>query len=96
MVSLTDPDARWGYKHKTMKFAGYKVHISEDESELVTTVQTLAGNEHEGAHLKDILDEDQRKEIPATVVTAGWLFPGMKVDSELFLGRQGFELTREA
>lgn len=74
MVSLTDPDARWGYKHKTMKFAGYKVHISEDESELVTTVQTLAGNEHEGAHLNDILDEDRRKEIPATVVTADSLY----------------------
>jgi IS5 family transposase len=49
IVSLVDPDARWGYKDEDHPFCGYKVHVGCDESEIVTSVDSLLGNENEGA-----------------------------------------------
>ena len=48
-VSFVDPEARFGRKNKGIKFAGYKAHIIEDESQIVTNVETIPGNENEGS-----------------------------------------------
>lgn len=72
VASVVDPEARLGYKTPSKPFVGYKLHVSEDTSELVTTVQVLAGNRHEGKLLPELLDEDQRKGVRhAAVVTDG-------------------------
>lgn len=49
IVSFADPDARFGRKSDTKKFAGYKAHIVEDESQIVTSIETIPGNENEGS-----------------------------------------------
>ncbi len=65
LASFIDPDARFG---KTKigpegSFCGYKAHISEDESEIITSVDTLEGNKDEGSNLKPLLEMDRQKEI---------------------------------
>lgn len=48
IVSFVDPDARFGIKSNTKKFAGYKAHIVEDESGIVTSCETLKGMRMKG------------------------------------------------
>jgi len=72
ITSFSDTDARFGKtsKEKEGGFCGYKVHISEDESEIVTSVDLLKGNENEGSHLKELLEKDESKGIKSDAVTA--------------------------
>ena len=71
IVSFSDLDARFGKTSRNEKgFVGYKAHISEDESEIITSVDTTRGNEDEGSHLKAILEKDEEKGILHTAVVA--------------------------
>jgi len=72
--SFVDPDARWGHKRKDKPFFGYKVHTVQDESRIVTTVETLPGNVNEGTRLLGILKEDKSKEIEGEGVVADKLY----------------------
>lgn len=63
VVSFLDLDARTGKTTPSKPFTGYKTHISEDESEIVTSVDTLKGNQNEGKELKNLLEKDQAKGI---------------------------------
>lgn len=72
--SFVDPDARWGYKRKDKPFFGYKVHTVQDESRIVTTVETFAGNVNEGTRLLGILKEDERKGLDGEGVVADKLY----------------------
>lgn len=72
--SFVDPDARWGYKSKEKPFFGYKVHTVQDESRIVTSVETFAGNVNEGVRLLGILKEDKGKGIEAEGVVADKLY----------------------
>lgn len=70
VASFVDPDCRWGYKKKGEPFLGYKAHVSCDGSGIVTSAQLLAGNESEGEHMEELLNEDKRKGVRARSVTA--------------------------
>ena len=61
IVSFSDLDARGGYTAPKKPFVGYKAHIAEDESEIVTSCELLKGNQNEGKELKKLLvkEEDQ-------------------------------------
>ena len=72
--SFVDTDARWGYKSEEKPFFGYKVHAVTDESRIVTSVETFAGNVNEGVRLLGILEEDESKGIEAEGVTADKLY----------------------
>jgi len=71
VVSLVDSDARWGYKDEDHPFCGYKVHVGCDESEIVTSVELLSGNENEGRvrvfvgedYQLKLLDENPEQEV---------------------------------
>lgn len=70
VVSFSDTDARFGQtkKEKESGFCGYKVHIAEDESEIITSVDLLKGNESEGVHLPELLDKEDEKGIKSKAV----------------------------
>jgi IS5 family transposase len=71
IVSFTDLDARFGKtSRKEEGFAGYKAHISEDESEIITSVDVLKGNADEGSNLKPLLEKDNEKGIISNAVVA--------------------------
>jgi transposase len=59
LVSPVDPDARAGHKqHK--QWVGYKGHlIVEEESEIITAVDTTPGNQIDSSQFKSLLDQQE-------------------------------------
>lgn len=76
VYSFVDPDARFGYKTKEKPFLGYKAHIAEDTSEIVTSVELLPGNTIEGKkeHLESLLQKEEEKEIKSEAVVADGIY----------------------
>ena len=74
MVSVVDPEARFGHKSPRKTFIGYKVHVAEDSSELVTSLEVLKGNEHEGHRLPQLLAQEQAKGVCQAVLVADGLY----------------------
>ena len=57
MVSPVDPDARMG-KKASVKWQGYKAHvIMEEETGIITGVETTPGNATDGSQLKTLIKE---------------------------------------
>lgn len=76
IVSLVDPDARWGYKDEDHPFCGYKAHVGCDESEIVTSVDLLSGNENEGAekNVRSLLEKEREQEMEHQAVVTDALY----------------------
>lgn len=72
IASFTDLDARFGKTSTKEKdsFCGYKTHIAEDESEIITSVDLIKGNQSEGIQLNDLLEKEDRKNIQSKAVVA--------------------------
>jgi hypothetical protein len=74
VVSVVDPEARFGHKSPQKTFVGYKVHVAEDSSELVTSLEMLKGNEHEGHCLPQLLAQEQAKGVFQAALVADGLY----------------------
>jgi len=76
LVSFADPDARFGRKSKDKKFAGYKAHIVEDESQIITSAETLPGDENEGneTHFEALLEKEDKKGLEGEAVVGDALY----------------------
>ncbi len=74
LVSFVDPEARFG-----TKFAGYKAHIAKDESEIVTSYETLPGDENEGeeSNVESLLKKEDKKGLKAKAVTGDALYDSL-------------------
>jgi len=74
LVSFVDPEARFG-----TKFAGYKAHIAKDESEIVTSCETLPGDENEGekGNLERLLKKEDKKRLAAEAVACDALYDSL-------------------
>jgi IS5 family transposase len=60
LLSPVDPDARWGKKAGTA-WSGYKAHIvMEEETGIITGVETTPANETDGSQLKPLLKEQEK------------------------------------
>ncbi|MHA1410539.1 MAG: transposase [Candidatus Odinarchaeia archaeon] len=55
-------------------FSGYKAHIAEDESEIITSCDVLSGNRNEGHDLPNILKQEKDKGIKSEAVVADSLY----------------------
>lgn len=76
-LSFADPDARGGYKSPTKKFVGYKAHASlDDESQIVTSVDTVPGNANEADNedVKELIQQDEDKGITQKALVADALY----------------------
>jgi IS5 family transposase len=73
-VSFVDMEARHGRKSIKRMFSGYKAHIAEDESEIITSCDVLSGNRNEGHDLPNILQQEMDKGIKAEAVVADGLY----------------------
>lgn len=59
LVSVDDRDARWGHKRADFAFLGFKAHESIDpDSRLITSVDVVAGNAHEGVRTDAVLAKE--------------------------------------
>lgn len=77
VTSFVDKDARYGHKSEKKKFVGYKAHVSMDESSsIVTSIRTIQGNRNEGSsnEVKELLKEDESKDIRHASLTADKLY----------------------
>lgn len=77
LVSFADKDAGFGYKAPSKPFCGYKSHISMDaDSGIITSARTISGNRNEGNNdeVKEILNDDDSKEIFHEAVAADGLY----------------------
>jgi len=77
LVSFVDKDAGFGHKAIDKPFCGYKGHISVDaDSGIVTSARTISGNRNEGNNdeVKEILDDDESKDISHKAVAADSLY----------------------
>ena len=74
LVSFVDPEARFG-----TRFAGYKAHIAKDESEIITSCQTLPGDENEGerSNLEGLLQKEDEKGLSGEAVAADALYDSL-------------------
>ena len=89
VVSFIDCEARHGRKSAKKMFFGYKAHIAEDESEIVTSCEVLAGNRHEGHELPQLLELEKEKGIKAEAVVADGLYDSG--DNRLKIHEQGMK-----
>lgn len=78
-VSFVDPDARFGRKNKDKKFAGYKAHVAQDESQIITSAETLPGDENEGSenNLESMLQKEDVKELKTKGVVCDALYDSL-------------------
>lgn len=77
VVSFVDPDARLGHKAQRFTFTGYKAHVVEDStSELVTSVDVVAGNVYEAnaEHLGRLLEQEKQQGIRHSGMAADGLY----------------------
>jgi len=74
VVSFIDFEARRGRTSPKRMFSGYKVHIAEDENEIVTSCDVLSGNRHEGHQLLRLLEMEKEKGLKAEAVVADGLY----------------------
>ncbi|MDI6605959.1 MAG: transposase [Candidatus Omnitrophota bacterium] len=76
LASFIDPDARFGKTSPNIEdnFCGYKAHIAEDESELITSVDTLSGNEIESTRLEPLLAKEAVKQIKSRGLAADTIY----------------------
>jgi len=79
ILSFVDPDARFGRKTNEKKFAGYKAHVVEDESQIVTSVETIPGNENEGSkdNLESMLQKEDEKGLTSEAVVCDALYDSL-------------------
>ncbi len=71
VCSVTDPEMRHGHKTSSGRFDGHKVEIGMDRAtELITHIETMAGNGTDGDHLAEKMTEtEQAAEIKIDRVT---------------------------
>jgi len=77
LVSFVDSDAGFGHKTIDKPFCGYKGHISVDSgSGIITSARTISGNRNEGSNdeVKELLDDDESKDISHKAVAADSLY----------------------
>ena len=74
LVSFVDPEARFG-----TRFAGYKAHIAKDESEIITSCETLPGDQNEGekSNLESLLKKEDEKGLTAQALAADALYDSL-------------------
>ena len=79
LVSFVDSDARFGRKTSKKKFTGYKAHVVEDESQIVTSIETIPGNENEGSkdNLENMLQKEDEKKLKGEGVVCDALYDSL-------------------
>lgn len=79
LVSFVDSDARFGRKNKDKKFAGYKAHVAQDESQIITSAEVIPGNENEGseANLESLLQKEDEKKLKSEGVVCDALYDSL-------------------
>jgi IS5 family transposase len=66
--SLTDPDAKVGFKSENNSFFGYKAHIAMTEERIVTGLEVTGGNRNDGAELQNLAEQSMDNGVSVTEI----------------------------
>jgi len=62
VLSVVDPQMRYGHKSSTQRWPGYKVHLSEEPaSELITHLEVRPANEHDAEPVVGFLERQEEQ-----------------------------------
>ena len=70
IISVSDPDAKLGYKSSTESFAGYKSHLAMTEERVITAIEVTTGEVSDGKYLKNLVEKSKKSGIEVTEVLA--------------------------
>ena len=70
ILSVSDPEAKMGYKSKTEAFAGYKTHLAITEERLMTAIEVTTGEANDGKYLKTLVEKSKKNGIEVKEVLA--------------------------
>jgi transposase len=93
ILSVVDPQMRWGHKSSQQRWAGYKLHVAEEPtSELMTDVGVRSAGEHDAVPLVEHVarQEEAVGLRPAAVLTDGAFGTA---DARADLGALGIEVV---
>ena len=83
--SAHDPECRHGHKSQGKNFTGHKAGVAVDpESQLITAVQVMAGNESDGASAAQLVEESEANTgLEVEQVIGDTAYGGMAVRQEM-------------
>jgi hypothetical protein len=93
VLSVVDPEMRWGHKSSHYRWPGYKIHIAEElRSELLTVVETRPANEHDAVPVVEMMDQQPGRVglQPAELLSDGAYGTA---DVRAALGERGIEMV---
>lgn len=93
ILSVVDPEMRWGHKSSQQRWAGYKLHVAEElTSELITDVGVRIASEHDAVPLVAHVARQEAAVglLPAAVLTDGAFGTA---DARADLGALGIEVV---
>jgi transposase len=69
IVSVHDPEMRHGRKTPAKQFTGYKLHVAAwSEVPILTAISLSPGNEHDGHHASELIDQQPEDTRPKRVI----------------------------
>ena len=70
IISTVDPEMRHGRKSESQRFDGFKLHVAVTNSEepLITAVDVGDASAHDGAHAKELIDQQSEELRPDRVL----------------------------
>ena len=68
ILSISDQEAKIGYKSKEEPFAGYKTHIAITDERLITAIEVTTGEVSDGKYLKPLVEKSRVNQVEVTEV----------------------------
>jgi hypothetical protein len=70
IISTVDPEMRHGRKSESQRFDGFKLHVAVTNSEepLITAVDVGDASAHDGAHAKELIDQQPEPSRPERIL----------------------------
>lgn len=59
ILSVSDPEAKMGYKSSTESFAGYKTHLAITEERVITAIEVTTGEVSDGKYLETLVEKSK-------------------------------------
>ena len=70
ILSVSDQDAKRGYKSSTESFVGYKSHLAITEERIITAVEVTTGEVSDGKYLETLVEKSKNNAIEVQEVLA--------------------------
>ncbi len=68
--SVSDPEAKTGYKSSTESFTGYKSHLAITEERIITAIEVTTGEVSDGKYLETLVEKSKSNSIKVEEVLA--------------------------